>query len=92
MEATVASESRIAANPSNKSTAAVSEPGARGVQVWRDAGAAVPWAASRGRREALDLDLIRLLQRLGQVPGRLEPIPSIGTAAEGLVEANRHLG
>ena len=46
---------------------------------------------SRGGRETLHLDLIRPLECPGQLPARLKPVPGIGSAAERLVEANRHL-
>ena len=43
-------------------------------------------------RETPDLDLVGPFQCLGQLPCRLEPVPSVGSAAERLVEADRHLG
>lgn len=51
-------------------------------------------AAGRSRRasDALDLDPAGLLLGLGQVIGRLEPVPGIRAAAEGLIETDRHLG
>ena len=49
-----------------------------------------PGVRSRGRN-ALDLDLIRLLHGLGQVIVCLEPVPGICTSSERFIEANGHL-
>ena len=44
-----------------------------------------------GGRESLDLDLVGVPHRLGEIVGRLKAQPRVGAAAECLVETDRHL-